>query len=172
MDSTYPPITVRGLRRSWVISAVIWRRDRLSRSRSELIWLKAAASSPSSSRDFTETCCLRLPFAMAWMAAVKSRSGWVSVRARMVPNPRASNAAPRAVYRSARLVRRRYWLSSGPSGGGLPITSTVPTCFPLTSTAVPCANFAWGTSVPDWYVPAGTSTFPLESASRKVMEAA
>ena len=78
--SAWPMMTLTGVRNSWAISAVIWRRNSVERTNSAFIRLNEAASSPSSSRLRTGTSCFNWPAETAWVAAVNSRIGRVRVR--------------------------------------------------------------------------------------------
>ena len=73
-------MTLTGVRNSWAISAVIWRRNSVERTSSAFIRLKEAASSPNSSRLRTGTSCFSWPAETARVAAVNSRMGRVRVR--------------------------------------------------------------------------------------------
>ena len=105
-----------GVRRSCARSAVICLRSWLACARSALIWLNDVASSPISSRERTVTRWSSLPRAIAWVAAVSSRIGRVSVRASSTPRISAINAAIPALIAVAQVTRSR----KATSGGGGP----------------------------------------------------
>ena len=105
IDSMYPAMTVSGVRRSWAMSAVICRRNWLTRETSWLMLLKAVRAADSSWRSpYLLPAC---PSAMCCARRSAPAAGRISVRASSPPVTSATSIAPPTAISTAWSVRRR-----------------------------------------------------------------